>query len=60
MRFIGIVSIPQAVGTVATGEVHVLSGQRGEVSIPQAVGTVATLQILDAQKLICMFQYRKR
>ena len=37
------VSIPQAVGTVATTlTVHILAVKHKKVSIPQAVGTVAT------------------
>ena len=35
------VSIPQAVGTVATKDEHEIS-DLSQVSIPQAVGTVAT------------------
>ena len=38
----GAVSIPQAVGTVATHQKTVEQGQKAKVSIPQAVGTVAT------------------
>ena len=38
-----VVSIPQAVGTVATGRTVGIFTDWGEVSIPQAVGTVATI-----------------
>ena len=40
-----IVSIPQAVGTVATISIDVHGEGRIPVSIPQAVGTVATISI---------------
>ena len=46
------VSIPQAVGTVATAEFFLMSGSYAGVSIPQAVGTVATLDVLkDVQRI---------
>ena len=44
--FTCVVSIPQAVGTVATGNdeegIEIIKDTTTEVSIPQAVGTVAT------------------
>ena len=45
-KFVGrqAVSIPQAVSTVATYELHIVKGGETLVSIPQAVSTVATFQ----------------
>ena len=57
-----IVSIPQAVGTIA---IH-MQGERAEtsgvvVSIPQAVGTIAIKRVRAMQeKYHILFQYRKR
>ena len=39
------VSIPQAVGAVATKNFYAIVGPEFEVSIPQAVGAVATLHL---------------
>ena len=36
-----LVSIPQAVGTIAINKVVTTSNRSAEVSIPQAVGTIA-------------------
>ena len=44
-----IVSIPQAVGTVATYEVAEVNGELKAVSIPQAVGTVATWSVFRSE-----------
>ena len=54
------VSIPQAVGTVATITVLCLYTARIFVSIPQAVGTVATSIGKATKTSTYAFQYRKR
>ena len=54
------VSIPQAVGTVATDEAHRSLIAEYAVSIPQAVGTVATNNHLIVSRGVRWFQYRKR
>ena len=55
-----LVSIPQAVGTVATSANVQPSSVSYSVSIPQAVGTVATSIHQYQQHLYFQFQYRKR
>ena len=62
-KFVGrqAVSIPQAVSTVATYELHIVKGGETLVSIPQAVSTVATSS--EIREMIIKsygFQYRKR
>ena len=49
------VSIPQAVGTVATLHYSDDKALEAQVSIPQAVGTVATLKTYCTQFLISGF-----
>ena len=57
-----IVSIPQAVSTVATTMFIAVREFSRLVSIPQAVSTVATDHMnYSLEKMVaCMFQYRKR
>ena len=56
-----LVSIPQAVGTVATSNDRLLSFVAPiSVSIPQAVGTVATVKSFLYVIICSKFQYRKR
>ena len=57
-----VVSIPQAVSTVATAWEHASEEKQMEsVSIPQAVSTVATESSPEVKEmLINAFQYRKR
>ena len=54
------VSIPQAVGAVATLKKRLLLVLHQVVSIPQAVGAVATEDVLDILEDVQRFQYRKR
>ena len=49
-----IVSIPQAVSTVATFERLSLMRKKFQVSIPQAVSTVATLKWVKVNSLVSM------
>ena len=58
-----VVSIPQAVGAVATSlKPPAIEHEYWLVSIPQAVGAVATwiIRIIYRQFIIIKFQYRKR
>ena len=56
-----IVSIPQAVSTVATWSNHTPNhSRRKSVSIPQAVSTVATAVFSHRIERSVQFQYRKR
>ena len=56
-----MVSIPQAVGTIAISPSSSVSPVAGLVSIPQAVGTIAIVEFsrIDAETRE-VFQYRKR
>ena len=57
-----MVSIPQAVGTIATYQLRSIRNGRFQVSIPQAVGTIATMakEKYSSKAEEMMFQYRKR
>ena len=57
-----LVSIPQAVSTVATQHQQAVQQQKihEQVSIPQAVSTVATEHDIKEGEISNAFQYRKR
>ena len=56
-----MVSIPQAVGTIAIKSINAVRSLVKGVSIPQAVGTIAICGIFrDIDVKAGAFQYRKR